>query len=418
MSREQKPQNLDSKTDELDLMTEFFVMCPPGLEKVTLLEVKRTLLGCGFELENWSEVRGGLEFSCPLCVGLHLNFYLKTAGRILMRIKAFQCKDFPRLFQRMKVIDWSQFTTGAPMDWEVSTHRSRLKMKKRIAQTAQKAYENYWQESNAQGNLESQESESGDLKRQKVFLRFNENRCTVSLDTTGPHLHQRGYRTHIGEAPIRENLAAGLIHLLAQADTNRYDQLLKQEVRLIDPMMGSGTLLFEAASLGQSVQRRFSFQDWPLTKKSKVLEPKPKFDPSPWPFQRAQFLGYEIDPKTFKAAELNLAQWQKQFQGPERLRFINEDVLKQGPEAEEPNKKVWMICNPPYQERVSLQGEGLDLKEALEYLAKTWQPEGMGMLLPAKFKKRIDLKPYGLRLIESFRLSNGGIPVIFWVWVR
>ncbi len=95
------------------------------------------------------------------------------------------------------------------------------------------------------------------IRPQKIFLRFNADRCLVSIDSSGEHLHRRGYRFARVRAPLRETLAAGC--LLACG----YDGSLP----LVDLMTGSGTFAVEAALIALNrapgKERDFAFMDWP-----------------------------------------------------------------------------------------------------------------------------------------------------------
>jgi len=84
-----------------------------------------------------------------------------------------------------------------------------------------------------------------------------ENRCTISLDSSGALLHKRGYRLATAKAPLRETLAAGIL-MASGWDLHS---------PLIDPFCGSGTIPIEAAlmagKIAPGIKRRFAFMDWP-----------------------------------------------------------------------------------------------------------------------------------------------------------
>jgi putative N6-adenine-specific DNA methylase len=92
---------------------------------------------------------------------------------------------------------------------------------------------------------------------QLIVVRILHDICTISVDSSGDHLHRRGYKLAVARAPLRETLAAGMI-LAAGWDAAS---------PLLDPFCGSGTIPIEAALLGLRIPpgraRRFQFQAWP-----------------------------------------------------------------------------------------------------------------------------------------------------------
>jgi len=92
-----------------------------------------------------------------------------------------------------------------------------------------------------------------------IYIRVEDDNCTISLDTTGEHLHKRGWSILKGEAPLRETISAYLLkETIGDASAAELSQVV-----LCDPMMGSGTILTEARSLWQGqFQRDFAFKHW------------------------------------------------------------------------------------------------------------------------------------------------------------
>jgi len=105
--------------------------------------------------------------------------------------------------------------------------------------------------------LEKASEEAEAAGPQRVVVRLVSDQCTISLDSSGALLHQRGYRLATGKAPLRETLAAGM--LLASG----WDR----QAPLLDPFCGAGTIAIEAALLALNVApgraRHFAFMDWP-----------------------------------------------------------------------------------------------------------------------------------------------------------
>jgi putative N6-adenine-specific DNA methylase len=106
----------------------------------------------------------------------------------------------------------------------------------------------------------SDENELPDQPQSRVQLlivRFLRDKCTISLDSSGALLHQRGYRLVTGKAPLRENLAAAML----------MESSWRPDSALVDPMCGSGTIPIEAALMSRGIppgaSRSFAFFEWP-----------------------------------------------------------------------------------------------------------------------------------------------------------
>ncbi len=104
----------------------------------------------------------------------------------------------------------------------------------------------------AQSNLDED-----DTPPPTLMVRIEDNLCTVSLDSSGAHLHKRGYKERTAKAPIRETLAAALLMMAGYDGTQAF----------VDPMCGSGTIAIEAAmmagNLAPGMNRAFAFEGWP-----------------------------------------------------------------------------------------------------------------------------------------------------------
>ncbi len=156
----------------------YFVVTAPGFENICAGE----LTDLGIQPINIS--RGGVEFIGGLQELYRANLWLRSASRILVRLSEVAARDFPTLFQRLSRLPWGRFIKpGAVCDIRVTSRGSRLIHTGRIAEVCQAAIEK---------SLGRKSGESG--SKQQVFIRMNDNRCQVSVDSSGEHLHRRGYR--------------------------------------------------------------------------------------------------------------------------------------------------------------------------------------------------------------------------------
>jgi len=190
-----------------------------------------------------------------------------------------------------------------------------------------------------------QPAEGEDPLVQRILVRLEEDRLTLSLDTTGEHLHRRGYRQATAKAPLRENLAAGLL-LAAGYDGER---------PLVDPMCGSGTLAIEAALIARRLppggNRSFLFERWPSFRASTWTHLKKRAMEEARPAAPAAIVARDTHGGALRAAEANA----------ERAGVSRDLVLEQADffHASPPEGTGWVVMNPPYGLRV---GESEDIR--------------------------------------------------------
>lgn len=369
----------------------FFLVSLPGLEDLVAAE-----LADWFPDFEAQKEHGGVTVRAPLADGLAMNLALKTPTRILLRVANFRCRDFPKLFNTVKSIPWREWVDPAcELEVHVSTRLSRLKIKKRIEETCEDAWMEY---------REEQGKKAVRGRKAALYVRFLNDECMLSLDTSGERLHKRGLRMHIGEAPLRETIAASLLQLVARHHGGEG----AANIEIVDPMMGSGTFLLEAEGRGRVTdQRDFAFDTF-ATKPTATPTLKVQLPPL------ARLIGFEHDAKTFQAAQANLQAMRAQT--PVDLRA--EDIFTAEPLPPTSNPR-WLFANPPY-------GERLRVKEPLpQYYARLFaaaervaHPDRACFLLPSKaVKGRFEL-PRGWKVLEKRPFVNGGIPVVAFVFGR
>lgn len=221
---------------------EIFAVTPPGLEQVCAAE----LAGLGFG--DGQPSRGGVTCAGGLRELYLASLWLRSASRLLVRLGEVSARDFPELYRRAVRFPWGRFIRpGTSLEVRASSRSSRLNHTGRIATTLAEACAHA---------LGTEVPVAGE-PRQLVVARFEQDRCLISIDSSGELLHRRGYRMAGGEAPLRETLAAGLLLALGWDGGEP----------LYDPLCGSGTIPIEAALLARRLapgrQRRFAFMDWP-----------------------------------------------------------------------------------------------------------------------------------------------------------
>ncbi len=243
-----------------------FAVSPPGLEDLTRAE----LFALG--INHPQTAPGGVEFAGFLTHLYRVNLWSRAASRVLVRLGEFEAKTFAELRRKAAGLPWETFLRPeASVAVRAACHKSKLYHSDAVAERVAAAIEDHFGQEAAPQRREDREDSSQESLaafaplsaapfrarlETGVIVRIVHDHCEISLDSSGAHLHQRGYRLASAKAPLRETLAAAL---LLHA---RYDPALP----LLDPFCGAGTFAIEAALLARNIapglNRRFAFMDW------------------------------------------------------------------------------------------------------------------------------------------------------------
>ena len=221
-----------------------------GLEATVRREVEKLAKSYDFSdirvLDGRVDFCGGLE-AVPAC-----NLWLRAADRLLLNMAEFEARTFTELFDGVSAADWPGWlpedanfiVTGKSVRSTLSSVPACQKItEKAVVEKLKTRYRRDWF------------PKTGAVYKIQVSLL--KDRATVTLDTTGPGLHKRGYREEAGGAPLKETLAAALIEL----------SYWRRDRALLDPLCGSGTIAIEAAlaarNIAPGLARRFVSEDWP-----------------------------------------------------------------------------------------------------------------------------------------------------------
>jgi len=161
------------------------------------------------------------------------NLSLRTALKILKPIKWFKVFNDKSLYDGISSVDWSQFMNEKQtFVVDVTLYSEAFNNSQFVALKTKDAIVDQFREKT--GVRPSIDKDFPDLR---IHIHLDRDQCTVSLDTSGESLHQRGYRSATNIAPINEVLAAGMLILSGWDGTSHF----------LDPMCGSGTILAEGA---------------------------------------------------------------------------------------------------------------------------------------------------------------------------
>ena len=369
----------------MDVSYQLFLVISPGLEDLALKEVESKC-----PISPIVTVKGGLELHATLdwISAAHTN--LKIPTRILMRLAHFKVRDFPKLYQKFANFKWNQYLSHPEPAWEISCSKSRLNHTGRIEETVTKALAEAMRKQPLGKDWINKA-----YSPQTFYIRLVDDDLTLSLDLSGEALYKRGLQKIKGEAPIRENFAAAFAFELLHD--------LEKPILLIDPMCGSGTLLTEALTFFTPLHlRKFSFEEAPFFKGKLVKAP-----PAEKSLPISRSWGFDLNGELLQKVVHELGK-------SLNLTLTNKDSLLEKLASED----SVMLCNPPYGERIVIQGKrGSFLKAAWEKFLKVDRPLRFGWVIPSDMDDLFKA-PEGYSLKSKRHIKNGGLAVTFWIWER
>lgn len=321
-----------------------------GLEAV----VKRELIALGYEPRSTSP--GWVEFDGDLSAIARTNIWLRTADRVLIKVASFQATDFETLFETTKSVDWKKWLPpNARFPVDGRSHKSQLTS----VPANQRAVKKAIVEAMLAQHQISTLPEDGPLYRCQIALLNDE--ATLTIDTTGPSLHKRGYREFAGGAPIKETLASAMVQL----------SFWHKEKPFLDPFCGSGTIAIEAAMLGRNMapglQREFAAGQWENIPSQTWEEARSEALDLQLPKFEETLVATDRDFRILKTARLNAEK-----AGVADQIYFQE---KEFDDLQSSRKYGCLISNPPYGERLSDWRELKPLYQSMPLVLKrlpTW----------------------------------------------
>ncbi len=314
-------------------MEKFFASCPRGLEAL----LADDLYAAG--VKDLKPIPGGVHFAAdwPACYAA--NLHSRIATRILWRVAHGTYAKEDDIYKLALNAPWPQwFDAEQTIRVDVTAIKSPLKSLEFITLRIKDAVCDRFRADG--GKRPSVDTREPDV-RVHGFITADE--CTLYIDTSGAPLYQRGLRQKTVDAPLKENVAAGILRLSGW----------QPGTPLIDPMCGSGTFLVEAAQMALNIApgagRDFGFQ---RLKNFRLDEWKELLDSAmdaEKPAAKAQIYGSDISPVSVRAALANL----------DRAGLLPAVTLSTGDllSIQAPAASGIMVANPPYGERLSEQDE-------------------------------------------------------------
>ena len=369
---------------------ECYAAAAPGLEKLVAGEL--TALSVRPRLDE-----GGATFSGKIETVARANLWLRTASRVVVRVATFRAQAFHELERLARAVAWERFVkAGAPVRFRVTSRKSRLYHTGAIEQRLAEAIEHRLGHASVVARVsDSDEAEGSDTNAQLFVIRVVHDVFTVSADSSGALLHQRGYRQAIGKAPLRETLAAAML-IAAGWDGS---------VPMIDPMCGSGTIPIEGALLARrmapGLRRSFAFLEWPEADAKMWAKLREEAEQVALPSAPSVIRGSDRDAGAIDAARENAER--AGVSGD--VQFAVRALSAMEPDAE---GRGSVVTNPPYGVRVGDVARLRDLYARFGQVLRVKCPGWLVVILSANPRLDAELR---LPLEELSRTRNGGIPV-------
>jgi putative N6-adenine-specific DNA methylase len=364
---------------------------------------------CGEELVSlgFSEVTmtdAGVDFFGKLRSCYLPNLCLRTASRILCRFPPFRAGAVEELFQRVSQRRWELWLNPKiPLEVRAFVQSSRITHEGLVEQTVMDGMGRRFQSQQLPppAGLPSADADEGEgsvtpPSRQQVLVHLRNNHCEISLDTTGDHLHRRGYRLEHTGAPLRETLAAAIL----------LRSKWRGEIPLVDGMCGAGTVAIEAALLARRLppggRRSFLFERWPSFQERSWDHLRKKLAEQALAQSPCPILAIDGEPEVLSIARKNAARagvdQDIEWRAMDLFAFRPQDYhLPPG----------LLVLDPPYGRR--LEGGGKDFYEQLgRHLRQFFEGWQTAILTPSK-ALALSLKIPSMRF---WQIRHGGAPVI------
>ena len=360
----------------------FFAPCPRGLESVLAAELEQ--LGAA----SVQGRDGGVQFQGDWRICYRVNLESRIASRVLWQVASQPYASEADIYDDTRALPWNEwFSPGLTIRVNIAALKCPLRSLDFVTLRIKDAVCDKFRE--MAGRRPSVDTVLPDIR---IHGFLDARKFSLYLDTSGDALFKRGLRQHAGEAPLRENLAAGILYLAGW----------RPGIPLLDPMCGSGTFLLEAAQISFDIapglRRSFAFEKlkrfdkelWNSLKDAAIARQKPRM---PLPVFGSDLYG---DALADARANLSAAGF------AEMVTLKQANVL----EISAPSPSGFLVTNPPYGVRI---GEQQTLAELYPKLGDVLKKKFSGW--KAYILTADPFLPKSIRLAASRRtpLFNGAL---------
>ncbi len=320
-------------------MTSYFCPCPRGMEAALAEELNEIAQQYSPTLKVHNQVPGGVHCSGTLVDSYRINLHSRIASRVLMRMGQRSYNNENDIYDLVLEQPWEDwFGVHHTIRVDVTAVKSPLKSLEFTTLKIKDAVcDRFRDQFNKRPSVDTREPDM------RIVGFLDQRNFIIYLDTSGEALFKRGWREETGDAPLRENLAAGMLRVSGW----------KPGVTLFDPMCGSGTILIEAAQMVQGIppgaRRRFAFEKFADFDRDAWQEMKAAIKANPLPSEPTIF-GSDISGDMVAMTRHNLKIAGVLFDVP--LKQIEAQHVS--PPTSQPGI---LLTNPPYGERIGVRGD-------------------------------------------------------------
>ncbi|MFA6903083.1 MAG: THUMP domain-containing protein [Gallionellaceae bacterium] len=307
---------------------QFFSPCPRGLE-IPLSEELKALGAEGIHITD-----GGVHFSGPGSLSYRVNLHSRTASRVLWRVAKARYTTEQDIYDTVHALPWKDwFDESLTIRVNMAAIKCPLRSLDFATLKIKDAICDKFRE--ITGERPSVNTHAPDIR---IHAFLDELQMSLYVDTSGDALFKRGVRQYTNIAPLRENLAAGILMLSGW----------KPGTPLLDPMCGSGTFLIEAAQMSLNIApgigRHFAFEKLHTFNEEKWQAMRAEAIAAQKPVTALPVYGSDLYGEELKAARLNL----------ENAGLLEAVTLKQANvlEINAPADHGVLVANLPYGERM------------------------------------------------------------------
>jgi 23S rRNA (guanine2445-N2)-methyltransferase len=335
-----------TKINRQEAPLHFFAPCPRGLESALIDELTQ------FCVTSPQPAQGGVQFQGNWNTCYRANLESRIASRILWQIAKQTYRNETDIYDITHAIPWHEwFSTNNTIRVNLTAIKSPLRSLDYTTLKIKDAICDKFRD--ITGHRPSVNTAQPDIR---IHGFLDAKKFTLYLDTSGEALFKRGLRKKAGEAPLRENLAAGILRLTGW----------RPDVPLLDPMCGSGTFLLEAAQIALNIapglERHFAFEkfndfdqtQWQRLKQNAIAAQLPRIAR---PIYGSDLYGDALTDAQINLSAAGLA---------ETVKLKQANILEISP----PASNGILVVNPPYGVRIGEQQTMMELYPKIGDLLK------------------------------------------------
>ncbi len=363
-------------------MPDFFAPCPRGLEPLLRNDLET------WGAQNVRATEGGVQFSGDWALCYRANLESRIASRILWRVQETQYRNEQDIYQAVFALQWQRwFDVTHTIRVNTTAIRCSLKSLEFITLLVKDAVcDRFRAHCNERPSVDTLQPDM------RIHVFIEDNRLMLYLDTSGDALFKRGVRQHTNIAPLRENLAAGILRMTGW----------QPGTPLLDPMCGSGTFLIEAAQISLNIQ--------PGIARGFAFEKLKNFDAAKWQAMRAQAIAAQlpVGPLEIYGSDLYGDAMKTAWRNLQEAGLAECVQLKQANilEISAPTEHGILVANLPYGERM---GELDELAELYPKLGNALKKKFGGWIAYLFTADKAILKLMRLSPSRRTPLFNGAI---------